>query len=468
MGAFLGLNKNLRFDAIVGGKYEELVKNMLKRVDAYFEKTGLYNGVDYNEIVEHMKRKLVFEVGYGGSANVLGEHYGDERGGVHIKIRPDKLLPPTPDTEAEKILCHEFIHAITLGNSTITLGGQKYTIAQPGVAMRLGVGGKPQYIRIRDWINNKMLKEGFTEAMARKIYPLSEGEGTYSAQVEMAVGLYELFSEKLGMRSVDGEFLQRNLTSLYGLLGKRADEFDGLCEEFFDGNAVKQDAAHSINGDKYKELQNVVATCWLDDCLKNVNPADRQGSLKVYMQNVIKLASSMQNAENHRGLLEEYNKKFLAEMGIPDSRYASYLNGLQQIVDRGVEISNNFTKIPFATNTIPRIGAREDGGIRIMFNGNIYDVDPGTIDNYSTKDGAISLKKDPLTGFVSATFNDGSTLANGNSAPPDQINMNLDNIQNGQITFEQGGVEVYSNMKAANRAIADMAAYDMDSFAQTL
>ena len=52
-GPFLDLSKNLNDEHIslmLPGEYKVLVENMLKRVDAYFKKTGLYNSADYKAL----------------------------------------------------------------------------------------------------------------------------------------------------------------------------------------------------------------------------------------------------------------------------------------------------------------------------------------------------------------------------------------------------------------------------------
>ncbi len=213
---------------------------VLDRMDKYFYQNGLYDAVNYQPIVESMIKddsKFSFIL----DDDTVNRH----RAGVHIRFaKGDRAIGINPEymargTTTQGVLCHEFIHYLTLGPEVLTYteDGDRYETQlpiSPGSVRLAGVKrnldkGSVIGLDAGTALDGGFICEAFTELLKQEIYSEKECYHSYPAQTTLIKLQNNLTGTKVNIK----EFLRGDLPNYVKILGrKNFVEFNKLCEAF--------------------------------------------------------------------------------------------------------------------------------------------------------------------------------------------------------------------------------------------
>jgi len=221
-------------------KFVSMLKSygkMLDKMDEHFQKHGFYDVVDYDAVVKSIidnKRDLTLVIDETLNDSTSGNLKRYSGGDRDITLN-EKYLKHR--NSVEDILCHEFIHFITLGiknlyfsenNKTLEINEADNTIKLKYFASVLDEQGnkvdKPKFSNIL--LNNSFFTEGLTECLTQQIYPESDSYAPH-------VNIVKLLNAITGRDINFNNFLSLNLNNYTEAIGeenfRKVNEY---CENF--------------------------------------------------------------------------------------------------------------------------------------------------------------------------------------------------------------------------------------------
>lgn len=221
-------------------EYKRAFSAVLDKMDKYFVKNGLYEIVDYQPIVESMltsHQTFSFNVDEEvAKRNWAGVHKRKPHGVREISMNREYM---GRGTTTEGVICHEFIHYLTLGPEvlTYTKDGEKYETQLPVIGASIRIGGMKRNLDRRSAegleagsaLDGGFICEAFTELVKQEIYSQEECYHSYPAQTSLIKLLNNLTGTKVNVE----DFLRGDLPNYVKILGrKNFEEFNNLCEAF--------------------------------------------------------------------------------------------------------------------------------------------------------------------------------------------------------------------------------------------
>lgn len=221
-------------------EYKRAFAAVLDKMDKYFAQNGLYDVVNYQPIVESMIKKdskFSFIID-----NVIAERHW---AGVHRRMPQGvREIGMSPEfmgrgTTTEGVLCHEFVHYLTLGPEIIkyTKDGDRYETQLPVANGNIRIGGVKRNLDKQSVtgldagsaLDGGFICEAFTELVKQEIYSEEECYHSYPAQTAIIKFLNNLTGTKVNIE----EFLRGDLPNYVKILGrKNFEEFNRSCEAF--------------------------------------------------------------------------------------------------------------------------------------------------------------------------------------------------------------------------------------------
>lgn len=227
---FMHLCKNLDSARFVGPDdlvktFKETFQRVLKRMDAYFLKHDYYSVVDYGAIVEQILNSdgyYHFCVGNTPQkTSTFGKCFFPSKNGAYILMYENTLNNPT---YRETVLCHEFIHMLTLcfKQKLVFKKGEKKKIYTKFLSREnfgsIEINNLTKHTFKRDNSQNpiysRLFSEGFTELLCNKIYP--DASYTYFGYRKLVHLLNSLTGEENNIQ----DFLRGEFGDLISIIGK--------------------------------------------------------------------------------------------------------------------------------------------------------------------------------------------------------------------------------------------------------
>lgn len=227
---FMHLCNNLDSARFVGPDdqvktFKETFRKVLKRMDAYFLEHDYYSIVDYGAIVEQILNSDGYHRFCVGNTppnpSTLGKCFRPSKNGAYILLYEDTLNDPT---YRESILCHEFIHMLTLcfKQKLVFKKGEKMKIYTKFLSREnygsIEINNLTKHTFKRDNSENpiysKLIAEGFTELLCNKIYP--DAPYTYFGYRKLVHLLNSLTGEENNIQ----DFLRGEFGDLISIIGK--------------------------------------------------------------------------------------------------------------------------------------------------------------------------------------------------------------------------------------------------------
>lgn len=253
-------------------EYKRAFSAVLNKIDKYFVQNGLYEIVDYQPIVESMlasHKTFSFKIDDEISKrNWAGVHRRKAQGIREIGMTSEYM---GRGTTTEGVLCHEFIHYLTLGPEVLkyTKDGDRYEVQLP---VSTGVGriggtiinitkGKADGLDAGSALDGGFICEAFTELVKQEIYSEEECCHSYPAQTALIKLLNNLTGTKVNIE----EFLRGDLPNYVKILGrKNFEEFNKLCETFQKKHNANAHIDHTTDSD-YLAAQDLICTTILQN-----------------------------------------------------------------------------------------------------------------------------------------------------------------------------------------------------------
>lgn len=227
---FMHLCNNLDSARFVGPDdlvktFKETFKKVLKRMDAYFLEHDYYSIVDYDAIVEQILNSdgyYRFCVGNKPKKpSTLGKCFRPSKNGSYILLYEYTLNNPT---YRETVLCHEFIHMLTLcfKQKLVFKKGEKRKIYTKFLSNEnygsIEINNLTKHTFKRDNSQNpiysKLVAEGFAELLCNKIY--HDAPYTYFGYRKLVHLLNSLTGEENNIQ----DFLRGEFGDLISIIGK--------------------------------------------------------------------------------------------------------------------------------------------------------------------------------------------------------------------------------------------------------
>lgn len=246
-------------------EYKRAFTAVLDKMDKYFSQNGLYEIVNYQPIVESMIKndsKFSFIIDEDiAERHWAGVHKRWTKGVREIGMSPEYM---GRGTTTEGVLCHEFIHHLTLGPEilTYTKDGDRYETQLPVHTGSIKLGGMKRNLDKRSAtgldagtaLDGGFICEAFTELVKQEIYSEEECYHSYPAQTALIKLLNNLTGTKVNIE----EFLRGDLPNYVKILGrKNFEEFNKLCEAFQKKHNVNARIDHTTDSD-YLAAQDLI------------------------------------------------------------------------------------------------------------------------------------------------------------------------------------------------------------------
>ena len=268
-------------------EYKRAFSAVLTKMDKFFVQNGLYEVVDYQPIVESMfasHKTFSFKIDDKFSKRYwAGVHVRKPQGVREIGMSKEYM---GRGTITEGVLCHEFIHYLTLGPEVLkyTKDGDKYEVRLP-VSTGLGrIGGTiinttKKTVDGLDAglaLDGGFICEAFTELVKQEIYTEEECPHSYPAQTSLIKLLNNLTGTKVNVK----DFLRGDLPNYVKILGrKNFEEFNSLCEAFQKKYNANAHIDHTTDSD-YLAAQDLVCRT----ILKNIEKEPKKYTPEDYIR----------------------------------------------------------------------------------------------------------------------------------------------------------------------------------------
>lgn len=256
-------------------EYRRAFGAVLDRLDVFFRKNNLYECVDYQRIVEKMiapDSKFKFEIDKSiAEVNYAGIHRRFNNGNRIIGMSPEYM---SGGTRTEGVLCHEFIHYLTVGQEVLFYqkDGESFEVELPHHGV-VNIGGvkrnltqrKVDALEAGSALDGGFICEAFTELTKQQIYAEDESYHSYIPQTSLIKFLNNLTGTQTNLQ----DFLRGDLPNYIQILGrKNFQEFNSYCESFqkrFSQNA----SINYMQDPDYIKAQNLIVTCVLQNIKDN-------------------------------------------------------------------------------------------------------------------------------------------------------------------------------------------------------
>jgi len=283
-------------------EYRRAFSAVLDKMDKYFIENELYDVVNYQPIVELMlSSKNVF------SFNVSQELKKKHWAGVMTRHSTGKRVIGMSEeymglgTTTEGVLCHEFIHFLTLGPDVLSYqkDGERFETQLPQRQANLYLSGyrrnltqrKIDALEAGTALDGGFICEAFTELTKQEIYSEKECYHSYPAQTSLIKLLNNLTGTQINIK----DFLRGDLPNYIRILGrKNFEEFNSLCENFQE--KYNQNARIDFTSDPdYIKAQDIVCRT----ILKNIEENPEKYSVEEYIRVATIIMTEAPTANNN-------------------------------------------------------------------------------------------------------------------------------------------------------------------------
>ena len=300
-------------------------------MDKYFTTTGLYKTVDYQPIVESMlskKNLFAFKVQENPDVLPLGakgcyhpnSYY--ENGKFANKSEIYMLKGSMGrGTTTEGVLCHEFIHYLTLNPERLTYAenGEQYSVMMPRQGDKYGykqnlTKGSYEHTAVSFPLDRGFICEGFTELLKQQIYSEKECSHAYNAQTNMLKFINKL--EGKTNLSMFKEFLRGDLPSYVDAIGRENLEKLNEASQIFhrDKKTAYNNPWDYLSNPHYMFAQHMVCDSLLKDIAKN----PQKYSIKEYLEIIDNIMSDTYMLSN-----DTYSQKYATLVAIVNKYIAN-------------------------------------------------------------------------------------------------------------------------------------------------
>lgn len=363
-------------------EYKRAFGAVLDKMDKYFSQNELYKVVDYQPIVESMlssHKTFSFDVDIDGELSkmkVAGVHYRKPQGIREISLNKEYM---GRGTTTEGVLCHEFIHYLTLGPEvlTYTKDGDRYETQLPTYEKALSIAGMKRNVTKRkvsaleagSALDGGFICEAFTELLKQEIYTEEESFHAYSAQTSLIKLLNNLTGTKINIE----DFLRGDLPNYVKTLGRENfNKFNRSCEAFqrkFNTNACIDYASDS----DYLSAQDYICK----NILENIQENPEQYSAGDY----IRIASSIMTeapvvmansnyAQRYRASILSAGNAITRQQPLEFEEKRKYNKLLRATLDKVIQQKKGSFQIP--SNNVDFSFKKTSDGFALNFKGGVF------------------------------------------------------------------------------------------------
>ena len=338
-------------------EYKRAFSAVLSKMDNYFESNGLYNVVDYQPIVEQiLASNKTF------SFVIDEEIYKRNWAGVHRKtLDGNRIIGMNKEymgqgTTTEGVLCHEFIHQLTLGPEVLTYkkDGDDYETQLPVRTGGFTLSGmkrnvtkrKVEALEAGSALDGGFICEAFTELVKQQIYSEQECYHSYPAQTS----LIKLLNNLTGTQVNIEDFLRGDLPNYVQVLGRdNFAQFNKYCDEFQKKHNANASIDHTTDSD-YLAAQDLIC----NTILKNIADNPEKYSTEDYVRIVSSIMAEAPALESNPDYCQEKYGSAIVNAGnqMALSRSLEYEEKkkfnqlLQRTIERSVQQKKDSFQMP--------------------------------------------------------------------------------------------------------------------------
>ena len=353
--------------------YKSCLDAVLGRIDIFFVSNNLYETANYQKIVDEILKtnKLSFKVADLSLFSRAGQFLPMPSGKREIAISQDFF---GKGKITEGILCHEFLHYITLGPSKIEYkkDGKTFEVTPPYHSSLYFQAGslknltEDTYLPLKSSLDGGFICEAMTENLKQQIYPDKDVTKHYLPQTTLFKYLTKIVGEEKGTK----DFLRCDMPTFSTLLGKKNfAKFEKACSNF----QKKFDLNEKINfyNDKDYKIAHTLATCSI---LKDIGLNPKNYSPK----DVLRIISTIKTETPFRKIQQNYvekhfeksiNKaymKYVQNLPLDETSRAEFDNLFRRTLDLQVKQNDKIYDLPFASHFLLK---EEEKGYAILCDG---------------------------------------------------------------------------------------------------
>lgn len=346
-------------------EYRRVFSNVLGRLDRYFVNNGIYEIVDYKPIVE-----LIFSLKLGIDKDFLTKigAAGIFTHGKGIDINAEYF---NKGTTTEGVLCHEFIHFLTLAPDKIayTKNGEKFenifpTIGQNKNRYRRNIS-KNQFETLENMnaLSHGFICEALTELFKQEIYSSNECYHSYIPQTSLINLLNNLTGEKVNFK----DFLCGYLPNYEEQLGRENfAKFIELCKNF-QNKFISNYNIDYLQDDDYIQAQDLICKTILQNIIQN----PQKYSIDQYVQ----ICSSILTdapvvAKSYKDLISQAGMAATKNQNLSEQQKEKFNKLLQKTVDTAVDDKTNIFQV--ANSNLKFSFKKFDEGFGVRFANNDF------------------------------------------------------------------------------------------------
>lgn len=258
--------------------YKKSFANVLDRLDKFFVDHGLYDCGDYFAYVQKIVgkekylrfniEKLTKQLGWDGV------FWRTVNGGTKIALAPESF---GKGLETEGVLCHEFLHYLTIGQKqlTYTKGNKKievgFGLSELDCSKKIWDENSRVTTKIADLsvvvLNGGFVCEAMTELTKQRIYSATESHFAYLPQTQMMTFVNKMLG---GTMLNTREFLQGSMQKLANAMGNNFYEFYKKSEDF-QKKYSKNTNLDFVKDKDYIQLQDIFVNNFFKSLQTNIS-----------------------------------------------------------------------------------------------------------------------------------------------------------------------------------------------------
>ena len=351
--------------------YKSCLDAVLGRIDEFFVANGLYDTVNYQKIVDEILKtnKLSFKVADLSLFSRAGQFLPMPSGKREIAISQDFF---GKGKITEGILCHEFLHYITLGPSKIEYkkDGKTFEVTPPYHSSLYFPSGslknltEDTYLPLKSSLDGGFICEAMTENLKQQIYPDKDVTKHYLPQTTLFAFLSKIVGQDVSIK----DFLRCDMPTFSSLLGKKNYlKFEEACARF----QKKFDLNEKINfyEDKDYKIAHTLATCSI---LKDIgaNPQSYFPKDVLRIISTIKTDTPFRNTdknyvEKHFGKsIDRAYRKYVQALTLDEKSRADFDNLFQTTLNLETKQNDRIFDLPFENSAF--LLKRKEKGYSIL------------------------------------------------------------------------------------------------------